>query len=164
MRILEKVEKGEKQSIPVPWPYCNPDIPDAGLYKCLHPLFSSGKPSLYGGSGCSVQCAGRLLSLRSVKMPQSYFRAGKKAPALQTESASLTAVTAMYFSMSALNTCVLICKTYLSDISYSEYTELQGSLSLIREEERDLVSSAVLRISCPSTGILPCRHGFQWMR
>lgn len=64
-----------------------------------------------------LQCAGRLLSLRSVKMPQSYFQAGKKAPALQTESASLTAVTAMYLSMSALNTCVLICKTYLSDIS-----------------------------------------------
>lgn len=76
-------------------------------------------------------------------------------------------IVSTYILLSVCSACVPIYKTYLTDISYNEYTQVKAGMSVIPKDERDSVIAYQTRASfyCHAD-IVPCYKYFtlqKWM-
>ena len=93
---------------------------------------------------------------------------GKERGRLQARGARATAlllITVIYMALSGLSACAPIYKTYLTDISYNEYSQIQSGISVIPKEERDsVIAYDLLANYYFHADILPCYKYFTLQR
>ena len=79
----------------------------------------------------------------------------------------LLIVTLLYAGNSAVCACAPIYKTYLTDVAYNEYAQVQAGVSVIPEKERDsVIAYGVLANYYYHADIVPCYRFFtlqKWM-
>ena len=82
-------------------------------------------------------------------------------------SAMLICITVIYALLSVYSACAPIYKTYLTDIAYNDYKQVETGISVIPEEERDeVIAYSVLANFYYHADILPCYRYFtlqKWM-
>lgn len=91
----------------------------------------------------------------------------EKGKAKGTMSAFLILLTVVFAGMSAYSACAPIYKTYLTDIAYDEYAQVQKGVSVIPEEERDsVIAYDILANYYFHADIVPCYKYYtlqKWM-
>ena len=121
------------------------------------PLFAAA--SAAAGSDCSV--SDFLTKIRT-------YLFGKVDRRHQTRGAAATAlllIAVVYMALSGLSACAPIYKTYLTDIAYDEYSQIQTGIAVIPEEDRDsVIAYDLLANYYFHADILPCYKYFTLQR